>query len=185
MIRLIGDRVLVLLPPKATQQDPETGYSYQDKGSSGGIILARPVDTYDVEIQTRGLVTQLGVKRNTCDLDAVRSEVHTWFVEESAAWLKQPGGYLGDEIDRVLMKLQPAPFAVQVGDCVIFPPTAGEVIESGGHRYVILNESDILGIVEPRNAAITADLAKLADEREAFPIVADEGFVISIPERTA
>jgi co-chaperonin GroES (HSP10) len=148
MIRLIGDRVLVALPPKEHQQDETTGYTYQEsKTKSGVILVAKPADTFNLEIATRGIVVQLGHKSNTCDLDEVRSEIHTWFVEcpEDIVTIRQ----CGDTVDTLLMKMQPAPFAVDVGQMVIFPPTAGESFSEDGIDYVILREDDVLAVVEP------------------------------------
>lgn len=37
---------------------------------------------------------------------------------------------------------------VTVGDAVIFPPSAGQVVEWGGRRYVALREDELLAVVE-------------------------------------
>lgn len=151
MIRVLGDRVLVVLPPKPHEQEDTTGYTYQNAGSAGGIILAKPADTFNVELQTRGMVLQLGEKRNVVDLDEVRSEVWTYLLECEATPNTAPEER--QELDRRLMKMQPPPFDVQVGDCVLFAPTAGEALHKDGVDYLILNESDILGVVEPERTA--------------------------------
>lgn len=155
MMRVIGDRVLVLLPPKATEQEDSIGYTYQTRGqSASGIILARPADTYDVEIATRGIVVQLGTRKDTI----ARSEAL-----EAAA-------------EGRLAALAPAPFPVDVGDCIVFPPSAGEQIVQDGLTYLILREDDVLGIVEPRGgerrwlervANAVADALALHPERTA------------------
>mgnify|MGYP000258103491 CR=1 FL=1 len=129
MMRVIGDRVLVLLPPKATEQEDSLGFTYQARTvTPSGLILARPADTYDVEIATRGIVVQLGTRKDTIS----RSEAVDALAEGR------------------LDTLAPAPFPVSVGDCIVFPPSAGEQIVQDGLTYLILREDDILGIVEPR-----------------------------------
>lgn len=129
MMRVIGDRVLVLLPPKATEQEDSHGYTYQNRlTTASGIILARPADTYDVEIATRGIVVQLGTRKDT--------------ITKSEAIAALADGRLDS--------LAPAPFPVNVGDCIVFPPSAGEQIVQDGLTYLILREDDILGTVEPR-----------------------------------
>lgn len=129
MMRVIGDRVLVLLPPKATEQEDSIGFTYQAKAvTASGLILAKPADVYDVEIATRGIVVQLGTRKDT--------------IAKSEA--------LDALADGRLDRLEPAPFPVAVGDCIVFPPSAGEQIVQDGLTYLILREDDILGCVEPR-----------------------------------
>lgn len=141
MIRVIGDRVLVALAPPPPEKVTESG-----------IILVKDPDRY--KLPSQGIVTQLGQKSNTCDLDEVRSEVHTWFVEHA-----EPGStglnaqQADDAIDRVLMAMAPAAFDVAVGDCVLFSPGAGEEFHEDGIDYVVLSESEVIGIVEPKSEA--------------------------------
>ena len=37
---------------------------------------------------------------------------------------------------------------VDVDDIVIFPPSAGQVLEYAGERYLVLRESELLGVFE-------------------------------------
>ena len=37
---------------------------------------------------------------------------------------------------------------VAVDDIVIFPPSAGQVLEYAGERYLVLRESELLGVFE-------------------------------------
>lgn len=148
MIQLLGDRVLVALPPAEETSDETTGYTVQDlHRTHSGLFVAKPTDQYNVEIASRGIVMQLGTRSRLVDLDDVRSDVHTYFVDEAPI----DGGLtaLRDGVDRVLMQRGPAPFEVQVGDCVVFAPSAGEGIEMDDVSYVILREADIIGIVAP------------------------------------
>lgn len=151
MMRLIGDKVLVALQPKQHVQDDVTGYSYKPGDvTASGLILATRADSYDPEASTRGIVMQLGEKRGLVDLDDVRSEVHTYFVEcREAGSLEMSTRDADDDVDRILMKMAPAPFDVQVGDVVIFSSSAGSAFEHDGIRYVILTEEDISGVLEP------------------------------------
>jgi co-chaperonin GroES (HSP10) len=137
MIRVLGDRVLVALPPKETSQEDATGYSYQtEQVSDGGIILAKPVDAYNIEIATRGIVVQVGHKRGAVNLETAIGCVTTYGTDIA--------GLL-----RALRRLEPAPFEVSVGDCVLFAPGVGEQIDSDGVSYVILHEDQVLARVEP------------------------------------
>lgn len=146
MIRVLGDRVLVLLP------EPEDEIT-----TASGLVLMRDPDRR--KTPTRGIIVQLGDKQGTCDLQDVRSEVHTFFVDNIgcnrfltrgvfADWWET----IRDEVDRLLMQMQPAPFDVAVGDCVIFPLGAGEEFTDAGHDYVVLKEDEILGVLEPMTA---------------------------------
>jgi co-chaperonin GroES (HSP10) len=144
MIRVTGDRVLVALPPKQHTQEAATGFTYQEgQTRASGIVLAKPADTYNVELATRGIVVALGEKRGQVDLDDVRAEVNEYFLSNGG----NPDAK--DDIDRLLLKLAPAPFDVQPGDCVLFPPSAGDQIEFEGTSYVILHESELIGVVDP------------------------------------
>lgn len=151
MMRLIGDKVLVALQPREHVQDDVTGYSYKPGDvTPAGLILATRADSYDPDASTRGIVMQLGEKRGLVDIYDVRNEVHTVFSE----YMQGQGVYareLGDEVDRLLMKMAPAPFDVQVGEVVVFPSNAGSAFEHEGIRYVILTEEDIAGVLEPVN----------------------------------
>ena len=134
MIRLLGDRVLVALPPKTTEQESSTGFTYRPGDVlASGIILAKPSESYDLEVATRGIVVQVGSKRRTVNLDAVLSLAQR---------------HDRSELLRALECMAPAPFEVAVGDCVVFPPGIGEQIEQDGISYVILHEDQILARVE-------------------------------------
>ena len=134
VIRLLGDRVLVALPPKTTEQESSTGFTYQAASvSPSGIILAKPSESYDLEVATRGIVVQVGSKRRVVNLDDVLS----------LAQNLERGNLL-----RALNSLAPAPFEVAVGECVLFPPGIGEQIDQDGISYVILHEDQILARVE-------------------------------------
>jgi co-chaperonin GroES (HSP10) len=151
MIRVLHDRVLVALPPKEHTQDAATGYTFQlGTQTASGLFLARPADAFNIEIATRGIVVAVGEKSNTVDLDEVRSELHTWFVEFITEHAGQVPALsiVGDEVDRILMRMQPAPFEVEPGDLVIFPPSAGDEVTENGLSYVILHESEIIGVVD-------------------------------------
>lgn len=41
---------------------------------------------------------------------------------------------------------------VSVGDCVIFPPSAGNACELNGTSYLLLMEADVLAVVDPNVA---------------------------------
>lgn len=142
MIRVLGDRVLVALPPEPDEITTDSG-----------LVLVKDPDI--LRTPTRGLVVGLGHKANTCDLDDARAECNEWFIEHARDWFTQDvlPHDVRDAVDRILMKLQPAGFEVQIGDCVIFPPHAGEQFEQGGIDYVVLHESELIGIVPKDNAA--------------------------------
>ncbi len=125
MIRVLDDRVLVALPP------------YVETETASGIILKRDPDLI---VNTRGIVVQLGEKRERVSLDDVIAAVNTAPFD----WRDRE-----DDIIEELQKLRPAPFDVAVGECVIFPASAGEDIERDGITYRILSEADIIGVVEP------------------------------------
>lgn len=129
MIRVRGDRVLVALPPA----EPE-------HVTASGLILVRDPDL--AKLPTRGIVVQVGEKTGTVDLDDVLACV----MDDDIG--------IGSNLDRedvydALKRLAPAPFDVQVNDCVLFPLAAGEEVEIDGVTYVILHEAEILGVVEP------------------------------------
>lgn len=151
MMQILGDRVLVALPPAEEEQV-----------TPAGIVLVKDPDR--IYTPTRGIVMQLGRKSNTCDLDDVRSEVHTWFVEEKRANLERgrAGEHWGGNeaysfahvrVNELLRTMRPAPFDVQVGDCVIFGLGAGHAFEHEGVDYVVLRESEIIGVLQPKEEA--------------------------------
>lgn len=154
-IRVLGDRVLVLLPPAEVEQDAATGYAFLPRDvTESGLILARSPHAYDEEGQTRGIVAKLGDKGRVVDLDDVRREVHEYFLSSPTMLgfydekLYVSPLLIRDEVDRLLMKMEPAPFEVQVGDCVLFSASDGERVDYDGQRYVILREAELLGVVE-------------------------------------
>lgn len=160
-IRVLGDRVLVLLPPAEVEQDAATGYAFLPRDvTESGLILARSPHAYDAEGQTRGIVAKLGDKGRVVDLDDVRREVHSRCldnIDEFKGADGRPHGkrevvelleLLRNDVDRVLMKMLPVPFEVQVGDCVLFSASDGERVDYDGQRYVILREAELLGVVE-------------------------------------
>lgn len=155
-IRVLGDRVLVLLPPAEVEQDAATGYAFLPRDvTESGLILARSPHAYDAEGQTRGIVAKLGDKGRVVDLDDVRRELNEFMLEDTddVVWavdlaLESDRVALRDAIDRRLMKMELAPFEVQVGDCVLFSASDGERVDYDGQRYVILREAELLGVVE-------------------------------------
>lgn len=128
MIRPTGDRVLVALPPR---EDVTV--------SAGGIVLVKDPDRFYAP--TRGIVVALGEKTGTVDLDEACAVVEEFQGSEDFIG--------GDKVFTALRALAPAPFEVVVGDCVIFPQSAGEEIHDNGIDYVILREAEIIGVVEP------------------------------------
>lgn len=125
MIRVCGDRVLVALPPRVDEQV-----------SPGGIVLVKDPDRSVTP--TRGIVVALGQHSGAVDIDEVLAVLDEIQTETSAA-----------EVRTAMKALGPAPFEVQVGDCVIFPTAAGDDVRDGEIDYVIVRESDIIGILEP------------------------------------
>lgn len=125
MIRVLGDRVLVALPP------PES-----DTTTASGLVLVRDPD---LKTQTRGIVMRLGDKSGSVSLDAVCQRI----TEEC-----QDARQVSDVI-AALRKLPPAPFDVAIGDCVLFAASAGDAFEYGGVSYVILHEAEIIGVLQP------------------------------------
>lgn len=133
-LHVLGDRVLVALPP-----DPENIVS------ASGIVLVRDPDRSYTP--TRGIVVQVGEKTRTVDLDDVRAAIAA-VIDEHA-----PAMFDYEQLDNALAALAPAPFDVQVGNCVIFSAGAGDQFEYEGQTYVILREADVYGIVDPKEAA--------------------------------
>ena len=132
-MRVLGDRVLVALPP-----------AEDEKVTASGIVLVKDPDRF--QTPTRGLVVALGEKTGTLDR------------EEVLSILADAGVGAGPFVDllglaNTIAALGPAPFDVALNDCVIFPAGAGEQYEDGGIQYVILRESEIIGIVEEKDAA--------------------------------
>jgi co-chaperonin GroES (HSP10) len=152
VIRVLGDRVLVALRPKTHVQESTTGYTYQAGDTTpSGLLLAKPADVYNSTLATQGIVVALGEKVGQVDLDDVRAAVQTWCIEHLPLCVATDSWEaIGHHLDRVLLRqLAPAPFDVQVGDCVLFPATAGDQIEDDGMQYVILHEADLFGVVAP------------------------------------
>lgn len=131
-MRVIGDRVLVALPPEVDEVT-----------TASGLVLVRDPDKY--QTPTRGIVVALGEKSGAVNL------------EQACAIVGDIQGFqdcvLAADVCEALRALEPAPFDVEVGDCVIFPRASGEEIEQDGIQYVILRESEIIGIVEPKASA--------------------------------
>lgn len=135
-IRLLGPKVLVALEPKATDVEDATRMHYHDKGhTASGIILAQPTDMYDPDDHSRGMVMALGEKKGLVQLDAVKRALRE-----------------GQSLDR----LAPAPFDVEIGDVVLFSPSAGISLgeDDEGVTHVILLESDITAVIQPKESAI-------------------------------
>ncbi len=137
MIRILGDRVLVALPP-----------SEDETVTASGIVLMKDPDK--IRTPTRGIVMQLGEKSRIVDLDDVRSAIHDYLLEHEDRL--GSADVLYDELDQLMVSLAPT-FDVQVGDCVLFHPWVGEEIHDGEITYVVLRESEIIGIVEPKKEA--------------------------------
>lgn len=124
MIKILGDRVLVLL--EATPPEIVT---------ESGILLQRDPDYR--KVPTRGIVAQLGEKRDSVEIAAVLA-----VLDEQTPFAAV------DDVTEAMRALRPAPFDVAVGDCIIFSPGDGEEVELDGSSYVILREFEILGVVE-------------------------------------
>lgn len=135
MLRVLGDRVLVLLP------EPEDEIT-----TASGLVLLRDPDRR--KTPTRGIVVQLGEKTGTVELDDVRAAILGLPLAE------YPEREVSiDALGMALDALRPAPFDVAVGDCVIFPLGAGEEFTDAGHDYVVLREDEILGVLQPKDEA--------------------------------
>jgi co-chaperonin GroES (HSP10) len=151
MMRILGDRVLVALEPPTHEQEATTGFSYKPQETrESGIILAARADAYDPERSTRGIVMQVGEKRGQVDLDDVRAEVNEVFIGAMFSETLLPHE-IKEAVDRALMRMAPAPFDVQVGDMVIFAIASGSSFTHDGVSYVILSESEILGVLDPHS----------------------------------
>ena len=129
MIRVTGDRVLVALPPAPA-----------DLISDGGIVLVR--DPEAVKVPTRGIVVGLGEKTGMVAIDDVVGLIN------EAPFMNGPF------VDPLTLRAQvqamaPASFDVALGECVLFPLSAGDEIHVDGVAYVILREAEILGVLDP------------------------------------
>lgn len=142
MIRVIGDRVLVALPP-----DPENTVT------ASGLVLVRDPDA--ARTPTQGLVIELGEKSGTIDLQVARQAVADALVPLYGETMDT----IEDAIDTALSELKPAAFDVALGDCVLFPIGAGEEVHFEGVRYVLLRESEIIGVVEPTETHVLQESA--------------------------
>lgn len=133
MITVLGDRVLVALPPRE-----------EEIVSAGGIVLVKDPDRFHTP--TRGIVVALGDKADVVSLADVVERITDTF--DGALTPPEVSDLVDD-----LKRLRPAPFDVECGDMVIFPRSAGDQIHDGGVDYVVLRESEIIGIVEPKESA--------------------------------
>lgn len=143
-IRLLGPKVLVALEPKATSVETSTGMNYhQQEVTASGIILAQPTDMYDADEHSRGIVMALGVKSDLVSLEAAK-----------AIWRSMEGRTTEERCKR-LDTLLPAPFDVEVGDVVLFPPSAGVTLgeQADGMTYVVLHEKDLMAVLQPKSEA--------------------------------
>lgn len=124
MIKVLGDRVLVALRPTP-----------DEIVSAGGIVVVKDPDA--IRTPTQGIVMALGQKIGTVRVDAVCACIAEECREAKTA----------SAVISAIKKLPSAPFDVEVGDCVLFSRGAGDQITDDGVDYVILFETDILGIV--------------------------------------
>lgn len=134
VIKVIGDRVLVALPPR----EDETV-------SAGGIVLVKDPDRFYAP--TRGIVMQLGEKGGTVDLNDAIAAINDVQAEPNPAYYDSDCKHAA--MVEALSALAPAPFDVVVGDCVLFPQSVGQEFTDDGIDYVVLREAEIIGIVEP------------------------------------
>lgn len=125
MIRIVGPRVLVLLPPNETETM-----------TASGIVLVKDPE---LRTKTRGIVVAVGRKTGQVSVEKVCALIQDECQQPRKA----------AEVIAAVRKLQPPPFDVRVEDVVIFPVAAGDRIDLDGHSYVIVDETDILGILEP------------------------------------
>lgn len=138
-MRVLGDRVLVAIRPEPDEIE-----------TAGGLVLARDPDI--IRTPTQGIVVQLGERSGAVDreevlsiLDGLRHLRVSPPSQAIAAYYEQVRG--------LIKALGPAPFDVQVGDCVLFTRFVGEEVTEGDLTYLILRESEIIGIVEPKKEA--------------------------------
>jgi hypothetical protein len=83
MIRVLGDRVLVAPAGEADVQEAATGYTYQPGQTTDAGLIGRSRRTPTTSRLRRGIVVQLGEKETRVEIEDVRSELHTYFVELS------------------------------------------------------------------------------------------------------
>jgi hypothetical protein len=140
-IRVLGPKVLVALEPKATSIEASTGMNYREKERLGNIILAQPTDLYDPDEHSRGLVIAVGEKKALAEIAMITS-----LVKQSLDF---------DELLQRLDRLSGAPFAVSVGDVVIFSPSSGISLgeQDDGIHYAILHEQDLHAVITPNEVA--------------------------------
>lgn len=138
-MRVIGDRVLVAIQPEPLEYT-----------SPEGIICKRDPDLIRSAVQ--GIVVQVGQKSRAISLDDALELFEVTpppLVEgESLVHVKTH-----ECIREQLESLAPPAFDVAVGDCVVFPRYVGEELQEGELTYVVLRESEIIGIVDPQERA--------------------------------
>lgn len=144
MMRVLGDKVLVALPPLESEREESIGYDYRAvKTTESGVILAHRGDSYSEEASTRGIVMQLGEKPDQVDREAVLSLI-------GEAPFRNGPFVCPADLRAEVTALSPAPFDVAVGDCVLFAPSAGNAFEHDGINYVLLREDELLAVLEPQ-----------------------------------
>lgn len=140
MIRVLGDRVLVALaPPRG------------DVTTDSGLVLVKDPDA--AKKPTQGIVMALGEKVGTVEI----ARVIDMLIDARSYVDKVESGRLDgaccsstcDGLLDSVQSLKPAGFDVAIGDCVLFPTHAGDELHEDGIAYVVLHESDIIGILEP------------------------------------
>lgn len=124
MIRVLGDRVLVALRPTPAE-----------RVSDGGIVLVKDPDA--IHTPTQGIVMALGKKTGAVAVDDVAALLERECVEARSV----------SDVIAAIKTLAAAPFDVEPGDCVLFSRGAGDLVTDDGVDYVILLETDIIGIV--------------------------------------
>lgn len=123
--------------------------------TDSGLVLARDPDKF--RTPTQGIVMALGEKIGTVNLEDVLSallELQTkseWPARDDAQMCCDAGPTMVRRADaeQAIQSLQPAPFDVEVGDCVLFSRGAGDALSADGVDYVVLFESEILCVLEP------------------------------------
>lgn len=158
-IRLLGPKVLVALEPKATAIEASTGMNYhQQEVTASGIILAQPTDMYDADEHSRGIVMALGEKTGVVELERVVRAIDEAAIHNALPHVGASGQYRPIDFETLaqsLRRLQPAPFDVEVGDVVLFAPSAGVSLgeQEDGISYVILYEKDLIAVIQPKSEA--------------------------------
>lgn len=138
MIKVLGDRVLVALPPAP-----------DNITTKDGLILVRDPDA--AKTPTQGIVMALGEKSGTVEIAKVFHAV----VDINCEWTFEK--ITNQEHLRLYKRalieaigaMRPAPFEVELGDCVLFSRGAGDQFSEDGVDYVVLYEAELLGICEP------------------------------------